>query len=139
MLDWLLCFPQQSGDYAHLEKLAEAWYPFRKALWEVLLTFPSKEPEKAPPMSLELEITESRQLLAIVPTTFRFAAGVDLGLSFKTKLADALWGPDDEQRAATAAIEELLKGEQEKQDASSPTASTDYPVADEDSGPIAAG
>lgn len=144
MLDWLLCFPVQSNDSAHLEKLVEAWGGMRKKVWELLLNAEEDG-------TLELDGNEARQLMAMIPTTFRWASGPDHGLNLKTKIANALWGPDEEQVAATRAVEELLQ-EGGGRDGSGTSANKEagnyepeynvsgYNIADEeDNGPVAAG
>ena len=109
LLDWLICESMQNMGQEHLEWLIDGYGSLRRRIWETVLLFPTDATKAllAPEQSIVLEgEAEAQLLLTIIPTTFRFAAGPDLGLSLKTKLAAALWGPSEEQRAATAAVEE---------------------------------
>ena len=43
--------------------------------------------------------TETEELLALVPTTFRWGTGEDVGFSLKQRLAESLWGQAEQDAA----------------------------------------
>jgi hypothetical protein len=89
LLDWVLHFPVGSSDRDHLEWLSRRWRPLREDVWKGIRALQrNKELKEA-----EVEIPEEEALLlmAMVPTTFRWGTGEDVGFSLKLKLSEALW------------------------------------------------
>ena len=95
LLDWVLSYPERQAAVSldwHMK-----WAELRLDIWGALAVA-EKEKQNA---SAELAVSEgdAKVLLAIIPTTFRWAgSGDDCGYSLKMKIARYLLGePDDEE------------------------------------------
>ena len=98
LLDWAICAASrllpQSDD---LDYLISAWGALRSAVWEALdICYPKRlKPGETGPLPtawLDLNMPTARPLLAVLPTTFRWGTGEDVGYSLKRKLAQYLRG-----------------------------------------------
>jgi len=97
LLDWVLCGASRLIPNADLEILI-SWHDVRLAIWAKLGQI-NTPPHQTVPLSLTEG--EAKALLALVPTTFRWATGPDCGYSLKTKLHTFLRGEshDDQDKA----------------------------------------
>ena len=116
LLDWVLCLQGSPVDGQKLGDLA-AWGELREGLWRNLLQASLGETR----LSIDLSEHDALSLLALLPTTFRWATGNDVGLSLKLKVAAGLWGDEETSRHEWA---EKLRKLQEGPDANPIAAST---------------
>ena len=128
LLDWLFC---GHGDPVTTEQRdgLMRWAHLRRRVWVTVieLDLATKELATASAADLDLSRDEQEELLALVPTTFRWGPGEDCGLSLKRKLAYELYGADTiEEYAERQKLRALFGGT----DASSN--SGDQPESDTD-------
>lgn len=127
LLDWLLCGQGNPASEATLDQL----HPFqdlRERIWRAIVF---AQLARSQEIVLDLEDADRVRLLALVPTTFRWGTGDDVGYSLKTKLAEDLWR--DEEGEKYERIESLRKKFGGKDDSAStdqatPNASADKPA-----------
>jgi hypothetical protein len=107
LLDWVLHFPVGCADREHLEWLSRRWRPLREDVWKGIQALQRNKDLK----EVEVEIPEEEALLlmAMVPTTFRWGTGEDVGFSLKLKLSEALWGEKREDKGDER-LKRLLEG-----------------------------
>ena len=95
LLDWLFC---GHGDPVTTEQrdALMRWADLRRRVWVTVidLDLAAKEVATASTADMDLSHGEQEELLALVPTTFRWGPGEDCGLSLKRKLAYELYGVD---------------------------------------------
>ena len=113
VLDWVLSGQGAHADLAIMENLMR-WRDLRERVWRGII---SAQLDSGPAL-MDFTETEAEELLAIVPTTFRWGTGEDCGFSLKQRLAESLWGRSEHDSAEKRKQMRALF--QEDQDALSP-------------------
>lgn len=102
LLDFILSYPMPSVSVElnwHME-----WYDFRLQIWQKIHEFKNQElicieEHKAKPQnpvaSIDIDLTDARVLMSLVPTTFRWGPGEDCGYSLKLKLYRYITGEEE--------------------------------------------
>ena len=119
LLDWVLCGQGSSISASPGELLEHD--DLRERIWRMLIQSGLGEKNAA----LDLSETESRRLLALLPTTFRWTTGEDCGWGLKVKIAHSLWLKEED--AAYRSRELMRKSFEEDQNATSTFTSTNAP------------
>lgn len=131
VIDWVLCAQGETVTNEKLEALM-SWRDLRERVWRAELAAQLENPDKAKPAEAELELSSSEceQLLAILPTTFRWGTGEDVGFTLKRRVAQELWAADEAERhRVNAALASIFR--EEKGDASGSDDGADaHPRAD---------
>ena len=90
LLDWVMCSASHLIPDISLGDLVVGWGPLRMAVWRSLsradvenATRETRDESKYP---FNFDETVAMNLLALVPTTFRWGTGLDCGYSLKMKL-----------------------------------------------------
>ena len=91
LIDWMLSSQASVLSEKVIEDLM-AWRDERERVWRALIR---ADLAKAGEGEIEFTDDECDQLLALIPTTFRWGAGEDVGYSLKLKLAALLWGDEE--------------------------------------------
>ena len=93
LLDWVLCAQGEKADPETLQKL-DGWRDLRERVWRAIV----RHDMTILPGPVEMEVTEYEcgQLLMLLPTTFRWGTGEDVGFTLKRKCAAQLWQGDEE-------------------------------------------
>lgn len=115
IMDWVLC---AQGETATPQKRDElmAWRALRERVWQAQLLAAHDDTDKAPgEASIELTLAECEELLALVPTTFRWGTGEDVGFSLKRRLATELWGDEMTDKHATDKALRAMFAEKEEE------------------------
>ena len=110
-LDWVTC---AHGDTITAEDVAIElmdWSKLRERIWRGIIRceiaqgeIPAQSPMPPPPETdFVLSEHEAAMLLGMVPTTFRWGPGEDVGFSLKLKIAQLLWGGEEHERHTEAA------------------------------------
>jgi len=94
VLDWVFCGQGAHADLALMENLMR-WRDLRERVWRGIM---SAQLDKGPAL-MDFTETETEELLALVPTTFRWGTGEDVGFSLKQRLAESLWGQAEQDAA----------------------------------------
>jgi hypothetical protein len=87
LLDWCLCAASRILPNLEMEYLITSWHDIRLDVWRCMVKL---EEAKATSVNLPLTDTETKALLAICPTTFRWGTGPDDGYTLKKKLAQMM-------------------------------------------------
>ena len=109
VIDWVLCGQGEAASGQKIEDLMR-WRDLRERVWraQLLAQLVSKPPNLAD-AEIDLTPAESEELLAIVPTTFRWGTGEDVGMNLKVRIAQELWGDElREKHDADEAVRRLL-------------------------------
>jgi hypothetical protein len=109
LIDWVLC---GQGESVNGEKLAAlmGWSDLRERVWRAQIEAELATTDPTHPAEAEMELSreELEQLLSVLPTTFRWGPGEDVGFALKRRVAQQLWGAEATERhkvnAAIAAI-----------------------------------
>lgn len=123
VLDWILCAQGQHADLAVIENLMR-WRDLRERVWRGII---SSTLDKSGPALVELSEIECEELLALIPTTFRWGTGEDVGFSLKQRLANELW--ETAERDNQTKREQVRALFKEDQDAPSPSHQPDEDYA----------
>lgn len=93
VLDWIF---SAHGDTVTLQTQEELmrWRDLRERVWRGLLAAKLSNG----PALIEIAPSECEELLALVPTTFRWGTGEDVGFNLKSRLALELWGAEVQDR-----------------------------------------
>ena len=94
VLDWILCGQGSHADLALMENLMR-WRDLRERVWRGIMSAQLD----AGPALMDFTETETEELLALVPTTYRWGTGEDVGFSLKQRLAESLWGQSEHDAA----------------------------------------
>lgn len=86
LLDWVMCSASGLIPQADLDTLVKAWGALRLRAWAAYEQLGGG----VQVAHLALDEYELKALLAVVPTTFRWGTGPDVGLSLKKKIAKEL-------------------------------------------------
>lgn len=99
VIDWVICGQGESVNGQKLESLM-SWRDLRERVWRAQITAELATEDPAKPVEAELELSpdECEQLLAIIPTTFRWGTGEDCGFSLKRRIAQELWGAAENEK-----------------------------------------
>ena len=127
LMDWLYCGQSEHASPALLGPLMD-YQDLRERIWRALLLAalddkpgPSTNSVIQGEASIELSDAEMVELLALIPTTFRWGTGDDVGYPLKCRIAGELWGAEiEDQHAKDRAFRELM---QEVENAASPSPS----------------
>lgn len=109
LIDWVLCGQGETLTKDKLEAMM-SWKDLRERVWRAQLAaeLASSNPTKSAEADLEMSTEELEQLLAILPTTFRWGTGEDVGFTLKRRVAQELWQAEETERhkmnAALASI-----------------------------------
>ena len=130
LLDWLYCGQGEKATDQLLDHMMR-WTDLRERVWRAVLLAKLTNGEQKPlaekmdlKVPIEISRSECLELLAVVPTTFRWGTGADVGFNLKMRLADEVWGAEERERYEGLAKMRALYG---GQDASSPS---DHPGED---------
>ena len=103
LIDWVIC---GQGESVTGEKLGSlmSWGDLRERVWRAQISaeLATQDPSKPAEAELDLTPAECDQLMAIIPTTFRWGTGEDCGFSLKRKIAQELWGSDEQGKQSVA-------------------------------------
>lgn len=114
VLDWVLCGQGAHAELALMENLMR-WRELRERVWRGIM---ASSLDHGPAL-MDFTETETEELLAIVPTTFRWGTGEDVGFALKCRLAASLWGQAEEDAAEKRKqMRALFKEEQDAGSAS---------------------
>jgi hypothetical protein len=131
VVDWVLCAQGEAVTGDKLDALM-GWRELRERVWRAQLAaeLASQDPAKPADAEIELSPGECEQLLAVLPTTFRWGTGEDVGFALKRRLAQELWAADEaEKHKVNAALAAIFR--EETGDASSTHNGADpHPRAD---------
>lgn len=140
LIDWVLC---AQGEQANLEKLRHlmGWEDLRARTWRALMLAElDAQPNQPQPPDAAIDLTddECRTLLALIPTTFRWGIGEDVGITLKQRLAEQLWGEEiielhknnDALAAIAASFETPIQEESHARSADDQPEPSEKPSAD---------
>ena len=94
LLDWLLCGQGEKAAGQLLDDLSR-WNPLRERIWRSIIESQWTDDKTG---TLEIEDYRALELMALVPTTFKWGTGEDVGFTLKNRLADLLWGEEERER-----------------------------------------
>ena len=124
LLDWILCGQGNHADLALVENLMR-WRDLRERVWRGIMAAKLDNGHAL----MDFTETETEELLALVPTTWRWGTGEDVGFSMKERLAESLWGQSEQDAAEKRKQMRALF--QEDQDAPSTSSTSDKPTQDD--------
>jgi hypothetical protein len=94
LLDWVTSMHGETATPEQRDKLM-AWRPLRERIWRAqLLATLATAKDVLTDASLDLTPAECEELLALLPVTFRWGTGDDVGFMLKSRLASELWGEE---------------------------------------------
>ena len=123
VLDWVFC-AQGEKAISQLRDELMRFSHLRERVWRAILlaALESATPAEA---VIELHPSECEELLALVPTTFRWGTGNDVGFSLKQRLAEELWGAEERERyEGLAKMKALYGGQDASSTSNQPNADT---------------
>ena len=124
LLDWVFSTQGAKASGETLDDLMR-WRTLRERVWRALLLGRLSANDKgSPEPPIDLDGFEE-ELLALLPTTFRWGPGEDCGITLKFKLAAELW--ETEERERFGALQRMRAMIKEDVDAGS---SSDLPNKD---------
>ena len=99
VIDWVISGQGESVNGEKLESLM-SWRDLRERIWRAQISaeLATKDPAKPAEAELELSPAELEQLMAIVPTTFRWGTGEDCGFALKRRISQELWGAEEGEK-----------------------------------------
>lgn len=86
LLDWIMCTASNLILGADLDTLVHKYDDLRLKVWQAIST------AKVMPAEIYLNMDELEEFMALVPTTFRWGTGPDVGYTLKLKIAQGLMG-----------------------------------------------
>lgn len=91
LLDWILTYPMPTSGPVELDwHMHTSWRALREQVW-------AKLRHGGQGGMVWIDDQDGELLLALIPTTFRWATGEDCGYSLKLKLSAALAGEEGEE------------------------------------------
>ena len=93
VLDYILSAQGAAISSAQRDDLMR-WRDLRERVWRGIIDASLVEG----PAPVDLTEAECTELLAMLPTTFRWGTGEDVGFALKRRIADELWGAEQTER-----------------------------------------
>lgn len=96
LLDWITSAQGEKAS-AHVRDDLMRWRDLRERVWRSIIFCGLGSDAE---VSMDLQLAECEELLCLLPTTFRWGTGEDVGYSLKMGLASELWGSEETDRHA---------------------------------------
>jgi hypothetical protein len=132
LIDWVICGQGEAAIGGDKLGALMGWAELRERVWRAQIGAELSTTDPTHPAEAEIELSqaECEQLLAILPTTFRWGTGEDVGFGLKRRVAQELWGAEMMERHQMDATLAAIFNKEESNAGSTRNRSDTYPGQD---------